>query len=342
MTEVSPQASHRIVFLDYLRIYGMFMVVGVHALGRTHLPESIEAVIAFIVGTVAVPIFFLVDGFLFAFYQASSQVLDYKDYVLRSAYRLLVPWISFSVVYVFLRLVLEQLGYIHDRVVIGQGPAGFLSAMYFSLAAPQMYFLLSLFFVRMLAWFYRKLLACAVQWSMLAFFAYTIVFRNSDVKSYFSPGADPLLLAVWGLQFYLLGMVLCRLHITVPRTAVWLIAFGGVTFMGCKIYRPEYHALIQYAYLVTVYAMSVILTRRFPVAPKLARHNMGIYLLHTPIMLSLVSLALGKVSDKTHILYFAAIVVATFVLSAMAARGIANTPYLRIVLGEKPTAVGTG
>ena len=341
MTEISPQASHRIAFIDDLRIYGMFMIVGVHALGRTQLSESMEAVIAFIVGTVAVPIFFLADGFLFAFYQAGSQALDYKRYVLKSIYRLLVPWISFSFLYAILRLVLEYLGYLHDRVVIGNGPIGFLSAMYFSLAAPQMYFLLSLFFVRMLACFYKKLLEHPALWSLLTFFAYLIIFRNVDVKSYFFPGADPLLLALWGLQFYLLGMVLCRLHDTVLCTAVWLFVVGGAVFIGCKIYRPEYSAVIQYTYLITVYAMSLILTRRFPAAPKLARYNMGIYLLHTPIILSLVSLALGKVLDKTHILYFTAITVTTFVLSAIAARGIANTPHVRMVLGEKSSVLVT-
>jgi peptidoglycan/LPS O-acetylase OafA/YrhL len=61
-----PSGGDRIAFLDDLRLIGIVMVVGVHALGRANLDQPIEEWFRFVVTTIAVPIFFLVDGFLFA------------------------------------------------------------------------------------------------------------------------------------------------------------------------------------------------------------------------------------------------------------------------------------
>lgn len=331
-----PAESSRVAFIDNLRLYGMLMVVGVHALGRAQLPMSMETRIAFIVGTVAVPIFFLADGFLFAFYGDRKEGFDYCAYMKKSAYRLLVPWFAFSCLYIVLRLGLERLGYLQYPVIMGGGADDVLRVMYLSMAAPQMYFLLSLFLVRTIAPLYKQSLDWPVQWSVLGFLAYTAVFRSINAKSFFLPGADPVLLAFWGLQFYLLGIVLYRFHPSVRQIAVWAAVCGVVVCIGFRLYWPEYQAIIQYAYLAAIYAMSILVTHRCAPSPAMARYNMGIYLMHTPVLLTITSISLGMLFDKASVLFFVAATISTFLLSATVTKGMMGVPGLRIILGEKP------
>lgn len=342
MMQSVPQAPSRIAFLDYLRVCGMVMVVGTHALGRTQLPTTMEANLGFIVSTVAVPIFFLADGFLFSYYYAAGDTLHPRRYLARSVYRLIIPWACFSLFYVCLRLILESQGVLRDRAVFEQGQMSVITAMYLSLAAPQMYFLLSLFVIRSLVVFHRKLLNCPVQWSLLVFVSYTILFRGVDVKSYFLPGADPLLLAAWGLQFFIAGMVLYKVHGSVTRYSAEICVLGLMIVIGCRLFYPDQYAVIQYSYLIGVYALGLLVAKRYPSPPKLAQYNMGIYLLHYPIIISLVSVVVGRVVGTTHIVSFVGIVCATFVLSALVTKGLVSTPYLRVLVGERVQFGGTG
>jgi len=338
----APQAPSRVAFLDYLRVLGMMMVVGVHALGRTQLSATTEANVAFIVSTVAVPIFFLADGFLFAYCYAAAKTLDSRRYLIQNVYRLIIPWVCFSVFYVCLRLILESQGILREQVVIGQGQRSLFTAMYLSLVAPQMYFLLSLFVVRSLVIFHKKLLNSPVRWSLLVFVAYTTWFRSVDVKSYFLPGADPVLLAAWGLQYFLAGMVLYKVHGSVTRYSAGICVLGLTIVIVCRLLCPNQYAVIQYSYLIGVYALGLLIAKRFPSAPKLAQYNMGIYLLHYPIVISLVSVVVARVVGTTNLVSFVGIVSATYGLSALVTKGLISTPYLRVVLGERVRSGGAG
>jgi surface polysaccharide O-acyltransferase-like enzyme len=138
----------RIAFVDGFRAIAMFMVVGIHALGYAQLEPSTQTLIAFFVQTVAVPSFFLADGFLFWRRQRSEASFHYGRYIVRSAKRLLFPWVILSVFYAFMRAAFEYSGYLQEKVIIGRDMQDVLIAMYSSSIAPQMYFLLSLFFIR--------------------------------------------------------------------------------------------------------------------------------------------------------------------------------------------------
>lgn len=61
------EVQDRFVFLDSLKAFAIVMVVAVHAQGYAGLGHGrIEQIISFITSSIAVPIFFLVDGFLFS------------------------------------------------------------------------------------------------------------------------------------------------------------------------------------------------------------------------------------------------------------------------------------
>ena len=104
-------AISRIPFLDSIRAIGAFMVVAIHTMGYVPLESSDQAVISFLVHAVAVPIFFLVDGVIFANKSNEIPRLNYSNHVLRSARRLLVPWVIFSVFYLLLRFLFESGGF---------------------------------------------------------------------------------------------------------------------------------------------------------------------------------------------------------------------------------------
>ena len=86
-TDKTPCLSkpERIQFLDSLRGLAIIMVVGVHSLGYClPLQQDYKDYISFIVHTVSVPVFFLVDGFLFARSIRSSKTYKYEETVKKS------------------------------------------------------------------------------------------------------------------------------------------------------------------------------------------------------------------------------------------------------------------
>jgi len=72
------------------------MVVAVHALTRVEVDATSHDFIAFLVGPVAVPLFFLADGFLLSWKWTEAPRFEYKSFVWKSAMRLLVPWAMFT------------------------------------------------------------------------------------------------------------------------------------------------------------------------------------------------------------------------------------------------------
>jgi len=74
----------------------------------------------FVFGAIAVPLFFLVDGFLFSRKWATRDDFDFKDYVVKSVSRLLVPWAIFTLLYAICRLALESQSLPRENVLLGK------------------------------------------------------------------------------------------------------------------------------------------------------------------------------------------------------------------------------
>src|SRR5215467_5890109 len=136
--------SRRIMFLDALRGIAIIMVVGIHATAYSGLDtETKNFVLSFF--QMSVSAFFLADGYLLFFRGAFEKKFDYLQYLQKSAKRLLIPWLVFTIVYLVLRGVFEYLGYLPRVVVVGHDIPEIVKGVYLSSVSSQMYFLLSLF-----------------------------------------------------------------------------------------------------------------------------------------------------------------------------------------------------
>ena len=96
------------------------MVVATHALSYTAMDSDSE--VAFWVHTIAVPPFFLVDGYLFFDALQRPGAFSYKTYVFKSARRLLLPWFLLTCLYGLVRALFEWKGLLEARIIVGQGP----------------------------------------------------------------------------------------------------------------------------------------------------------------------------------------------------------------------------
>lgn len=330
--------DERIGFLDGLRALAIVMVVGTHALGRADLNQSFKDDLGFWVSTIAVPAFFLVDGYLFSYKHGMNGAFAYKGYVLKSARRLIVPWCCFSGLYVLLRLSLEQAGYVTQEIIVGRSLPEVAKLIYTSGIVPQMYFLLSLFFIRCLSILVRPLLWGPLSALLACFLGYAIWFRTSNVEVLFFQGADPLLLALWGLQFYLLGIFLCRTRDSVSRHVLAIMGTSFAALIGARIVAPEMAWLAQYTYLLAVYSVFVAIANRFELSFRMGRYTMGVYVLHYPVVLGAVALGLSYLLSSALLVYFLAVTTLTFLCCLVLTQILMSTQYGSLVLGERPPA----
>jgi uncharacterized membrane protein YcfT len=88
-------ARDRMGWLDSLRAITIVLLVAIHA--RVHVGAALtdDDVLNFVIETIAVPVFFLCDGFLLFHWFAMSGVPDYRTQMDRSARGVLVPWALF-------------------------------------------------------------------------------------------------------------------------------------------------------------------------------------------------------------------------------------------------------
>src|ERR1700690_3927652 len=214
--ESQTSITERISYLDSLRAFAIIMVVGVHSLGSgVRFPPDQGQIVTFMVHAISVPVFFLVDGYLFARSVIFTKNYSYLKYVRNSLVRLLVPWVVFTVAYTLARYVFELTGFLKDRMIIGHPWPQVLTSAYGSVYAPQMYFLLSLFLIRLSSPALKKIFIRKNYFVMLSLFvcyyaAYRSIIPLISPHLNIAGGQEPVLHALWGLQFYLVGMVLFR------------------------------------------------------------------------------------------------------------------------------------
>ena len=331
-----PTGTQRIERLDALRAVAMFLVVGIHAHSYAGLDaEASDTWLRFAVSAAGVPIFFLVDGFLFASRRASER-FDHARYLAASARRLLVPWLIFSAIYLVARAAAESWQLVHERVVLGKSPLGVAACAYFSCAALQMYFLLSLFAIRCLAPLWHRLARAPAWASLAAFAAATWLLRGLVLDAYearFGARTDPLLLALWGLQFHLFGATLARHAAWLRRQRSPLLALAAVLVIAGRSGPISSPFVAQYAYLAALFLLFFGLEDVGRLLPRIGRETMGIYLLHTPVLMSAVTrLASPRVADP-HAL-FAVVTVLSFAIALALALAIGRVPRGAILFGR--------
>jgi fucose 4-O-acetylase-like acetyltransferase len=336
---LQPSASERIKFLDNLRAMAIIMVVGVHTLGYCRaLPPGLEEVIAFCVHTISVPVFFLVDGYIFAHNVTHSKRYSYLMYVRKSVFRLVIPWVVFTLTYTLARYGFELTGLSKERLIVGHPWQEVIISAYGSVYAEQMYFLLSLFFIRLCCPIIKELFVSRGYLSALLLFALYYTAYKASVP-YLSPylriagGNEPVLHALWGAQFYLAGIIIFRTSQIMDLKRLFVPV--SLLFTLCLLigkFGIYSGALVQFLYLITSFLFFIQVPRRLPILDTIGRNTMGIYLLHSPIVLKSTSMILNT-WVLTPILSFMAIVLSCLFLTICIAISINAVPYGRLVFG---------
>ena len=175
-SDYEPHAL-RIAFLDGFRGYAIVMVVATHAMAYANLDPSMVSTISFWVQAVAVPPFFLADGFLFVQGIQRNPHVPYAAYCIRSARRLLLPWIFFSLLYLILRAGFEFVGHPPITFVLGHNLGEILSAVYYSSISAQLYFLPALFIIRIVSFATRYLIVLPSAGLIVFWLAYVYLWQ---------------------------------------------------------------------------------------------------------------------------------------------------------------------
>jgi fucose 4-O-acetylase-like acetyltransferase len=333
-----PNTDGRIGFLDSLRAVAVFMVVCLHTLGYClRLSQHEYQIVSFIVHTIAVPVFFFVDGWIFAFKSTQRAGIGYLASVRKSAFRLLLPWIIFSLAYTLIRYCFEVTGFLEQRMVIGRPLAEIVLFSYGSVYAPQMYFLFSLFLVRLFLPFFRPLLRLRIPHLLLVFgvfyVAYRILIKFVQPLLDIPGGQEPILHALWGLQFFLAGLVVFQMKLSGSIT--YCIASGilfAATLVAPRFVTVNLQHVNQYLYLMTAFLLFALFPAGFSPLNRIGKNTMGIYLIHTPVMMKAVS-SLSNRYITNPLSSFLSISIIVFVISLWITVIVSRIPYGSLLFG---------
>jgi fucose 4-O-acetylase-like acetyltransferase len=330
-------ASERMTFLDAMKATGIVMVVAVHVLSRVQLAPAMQEGLLFLVGAVAVPLFLVSDGFLFAHQWAGKDNFLYGAYIRKSVRRLLLPWAVFSILYLLMRFASELNGLVRETIILGKGLSGLATVFYYSELSHHMYFLLSLFLVRLGTVAVKPMLRYSGGvWFGLTL-SYIALYVSSNPKRWFPPGADPVLLAMWGMQFYLLGVVLRKWHEQIKPTAGWIGLTGlGLATLGWFVLSPTSSFLVQLTYLVGMYGALLKITAVTSWKFTMGYDTMGIYLLHAPYVVWIVVAVLSSLAPTNHLGVVVVASISTAAISWGISRVLGKYSFGRLLLGHVP------
>jgi surface polysaccharide O-acyltransferase-like enzyme len=332
--------TQRLSFLDSLRALAIIMVVGVHTLGYcVELPLNQWEVVSFVVHAIAVPVFFLVDGYLFARSATGSEDHGSRKYVRNSVVRLLLPWVVFTLVYTTARYAFELTGFLQERLILGHSWAEVALSAYGSVYAPQMYFLFSLFLIRLSSPLLKRSVVTRDYFVLLSVFlcyfaGYKALIPHLSPHLEITGGQEPILHALRGMQFYLLGIVVFRTStiLTVKKLFVPILLLFAISLFIRGTSEDRASTLVQYLYLLTVFFLFAFFPNGFRPLNWLGRNTMGIYLIHTPIVLKGISLVLNAFV-RIPMLSFVSVLLGTLAISIPVVAAINFVPYGRLLFG---------
>jgi surface polysaccharide O-acyltransferase-like enzyme len=310
------------------------MVVATHALAYTRVESS--EVIQFWVQTIAVPPFFLVDGYLFLGALRKQPEFSYGNYIFKSGRRLVIPWVVFTVLYGLLRALFEYKGLLETRIIVGHGTGDILQAAYYSAISPQMYFLPSLFVIRSLSCVTKGLARMHPLWIVAIWATYTITWANMTRIFGDEDGLDPVFHAFWGLQFYLLGMVLHVYKEVLDKYAWVCVAVAIPSLLALRSAPGAPSLVVQYLYILSVYLIMIAGHAHVTLFTTLGKFTMGIFLFHAPIVVKGASLIVSAIVQTAGLLQYVLIVLLTLGISLFLAKLCTVVPYGTVLLGESP------
>ncbi len=295
-------------FLDALRGLLIVFVVGIHAGSYAQLPSGWQLdVTMFVVSTATVKCFFLVDGFLLARSLEKPVQPAALSRLQASTTRLLLPWLLFSAIYLLLRMYGARLGML-PPASMPEGHwsfTGAVSALWYSETSAQMYFLVSLFAVRVVAIACHALLQrCGASALALMAIALALLFRMAVEPWALAANPrsvmDPLLLALGGSAFFVAGMAMwrARWH-EFPQRLALAVALLLVSIAATRIEAGWGRAASEFGYSAALFLVFAMLAGMPAWLAAMGRRTMGIYLLHLPIIMHLVTSLIHRLAGAS-------------------------------------------
>src|SRR5262249_9840348 len=149
--------------------------------------------------------------------------------------------------------------------------------------APQMYFLLSLFLIRLCSPLFQIFVMRKSYFVMLALFScYFVAYKELmpliSQSLAIAGGQEPILHALWGTQFFLVGSILYRTSKLINLKGAFiplLLLFFSALVMQNKL-GVNIVNLIQYLYLLTFFLLFVYFRIELRIFDLVARNTMGI------------------------------------------------------------------
>ena len=326
--------ASRIVFLDGLRGFAIMMVVATHAIAYAKVDQSLSTILSFWIQSVAVPPFFLADGFLFVRSLRKNTKFSYLDYCARSARRLLLPWILFSLLYMIFRAGFEFMAHPQDFVVLGQTFGDLLKVVYYSSVSAQLYFLPALFLIRSISFATKYLGSLRPIYLIVLWLAYVAIWQCFPTSYDQDEGLDPLVNAAWGMQYYFLGMALSVCEGKLIRKPFLLAGLSLMILAGVKIGVPTWGVFAQNAYVCSLFFVFLGLSRHARPFVSWGGYTMGIYLIHAPVVVKVVSHLSAIIFTQSSIRRYLAVAIVTFLISLVAARVLSRYSWWGFILGE--------
>ena len=329
---------------DALRGIAIVFVVAIHAFAYLDLPiVGPWAPVWFMVDAVAVPAFFFADGWLFATrHQGALPWAVRKAGLIQAGRRLLIPWAIFSLFYLAERVTAEWSGIARGASVLPQGAADIVSALWLGKAAAQLYFLPALFLVRAVSFVIfprmrgRPVLACLFGAGLLGLW-------RLELQPLLPPvpvGVDPVGAAIAGIAFSAFGWAISAMNQARRSPHVILGSVLALAIVGA-VAPPQWAGLsVQLSYLLALWLTAALFGHTPPLRlfSVLGRNTMGIYLLHGPIIVKLVSDLLLKSAVPLPVALVIDVAV-SIELAVLAATQLRRFPVGRLMLGEPEKAL---
>jgi len=213
--------------LEFARALAILAVILIHS-GALFLADHADATLSRILfaARFAVPLFIMVSGYLHNKRPESvPRHIHYKSFVTKRLKRIIVPYLSFSVLYMAIRVFIEQTGPLHSFVQTKYDSLERISSAIFLVRenpAGHLYFLPLLFFIIILFCFVSEFIKNRHS-LLIACFAASMLAYAVDGNIYLS------LNPVKGIGFYALGYYTrLQLHERSAHRTTFSLFFGSL------------------------------------------------------------------------------------------------------------------
>jgi fucose 4-O-acetylase-like acetyltransferase len=199
-----------------------------------------------------------------------------------------------------------------------------------------MYFLMSLFLLRLASHLWARLSKAGPGTLLMVFASYTLLFHVWLREAYLAhvqlPGLDPILHALWGLQFLLGGIAWVAVETRARPHAGWIAAAATSGAVAASLASLS-AVLGQMAYLVALVSAATAFAGRPVALAWLGRRTMAVYLLHTPVCMQGAVFATRGLSSAP-LARLAVIAILAFTSALVLGEVLRRVALGRVALGE--------